>query len=148
MTALHLAGPDDLDRVAALSAAFHAEQGIAQDDATRRAALMPLLEGTPHGCAYLIGPARAPIGHIIITFGWSVALGGLDGVIDQFYLRPAVRGRGIATEVLAGLPRALGQAGLRALHLKIDRDNEPAQRLYARAGFRPSDRFILMSRAL
>ncbi|MFC6687624.1 GNAT family N-acetyltransferase [Jhaorihella thermophila] len=148
MTALHLAGPNDLDRLAALSAAFHAETGIEQADDVRRAALLPLLEGSPHGCAYLIGPARAPIGYIVITFGWSVEFGGLDGFIDEIYLRPAVRGRGIATEVLAGLPRALGQAGVRALHLEVDRDNAAAQRLYARAGFAPRDRCILMTRVL
>ena len=39
--------------------------GIAQQsEAARRAALIPLLEGSPHGAAYLIGPARAPIGYV------------------------------------------------------------------------------------
>lgn len=146
--ALHLAGPDDIDRLLPLVAAFHAEQGIEQGDDTRRTALKPLLDGSPHGAVYIIGPARAPIGYIVLTFGWSLEFGGLDGFVDELWVRPAVRGRGIATEVLTELPRALAGAGLTALHLEVDRDNAAARRLYARSGFQPRDRYMLMSRPL
>ncbi|MGV6848123.1 MAG: GNAT family N-acetyltransferase [Marinibacterium sp.] len=146
--ALHLAGPDDLDRLVPLVAAFHDEQGIASTDDGRRAALQPLLQGSPHGAAYIIGPARAPIGYIVVTFGWSVEFGGLDGFVDELWIRPTVRRRGIATEVLLELPRALAGAGLRALHLEVDRDNAAAQRLYARSGFAARDRYMLMTRDL
>ena len=144
--ALHLAGPDDIDRLLPLVAAFHAEFGITQTDEGRRSALMPVLEGSPHGVAYLIGPARAPIGYIVISFGWSVELGGLDGFVDELYMRPGVRGRGIATEVMVSLPRALAASGLKALHLEVDRNDEATQRLYAKAGFSLRDRYLLMSR--
>ncbi|MBJ6373392.1 GNAT family N-acetyltransferase [Sedimentitalea arenosa] len=146
--ALHLAGPEDLDRLATLVARFHEETGITLDDESRRAGLLPLLEGIPHGAAYLIGPSRAPIGYVVVTFGWSVEFAGLDGFIDELYLRRAVRGRGIATEVLSSLPKALAAAGLKGLHLEVDRDAEATRRLYARAGFVERDRYMLMSRKL
>lgn len=144
--ALTLAGPEHLDRLLPLVTAFHAEEGIELDTEARRAALTPLLEGIPHGSLYLIGPPRAPIGYIIITFGWSVEFGGLDGFIDEFFIRLGVRGRGIATEVLLTLPRALAAAGLRGLHLEVRADNASAQRLYKRAGFVLRDGYHLMSR--
>lgn len=146
--ALHLAGPADLDRLCALVAAFHAEEGLDSDEAQRRDALAPLLEGIPHGAAYLIGPARAPVGYLVVSFGWSVEFGGLDAMIDELYIRPPVRGRGIATEVLAALPRALAAGGVRAMHLEVDRENETAARLYGRVGFEGRDRYMLMSRRL
>ena len=146
--ALKLAQPEDLDRVVALVTAFHAETGITQDDAARRAGLAPLLDGIPHGAVYLIGPSRAPIGYVVVTFGWSVEFGGLDGFIDEIYVRPAVRGRGIASEILISLSAALAEAGLKALHLEVDRADDPSQRIYARAGFKLRDRFALMSRRL
>lgn len=146
--ALRLARPDDLDRLMGLVAAFHAEAGIEQDPDQRRAALAPLLEGIPHGCVYLIGPARAPLGYVILTFGWSVEFGGMDGFVDEIYIRPAIRGRGIATEVLLALPKALAGAGLTALHLEVDRTNEAAHKLYLRTGFKPRDRYMLMSKTL
>ena len=146
MTALHLAKPDDFDRLDTLVAAFHAEAELASSGDLRRAALEPLLEGSPHGAAYLIGPARAPIGYLVVCFGWSVEFGGLDGFLDELYLRPPVRGRGIAAEVLHALPKALAGAGLRALHLEVDRASDSLQRLYARAGFKPRPQYMLMTR--
>ncbi|WP_171240655.1 N-acetyltransferase [Ruegeria sp. HKCCA5491] len=146
--ALRLARPEDLDRLVGLVTAFHSEEGIAQDADQTRNALAPLLEGIPHGCVYLIGPGRAPLGYIILTFGWSVEFGGMDGFVDEIYIRPAVRGRGIASEVLLDLPKALAGAGLTALHLEVDRTNEAAQKLYLRTGFKPRDRYLLMSKKL
>lgn len=146
MTALTLARPEDLERVARLVADFHLEEEIAQDEATRHAAILPLLEGSPHGAIYLIGPGRAPIGYVIVSFGWSVEFGGMDGFVDEIFIRPAVRGRGIGSEVLLNLPKALAGAGLRALHLEVDRDNVAARRLYEKLHFEPRERYMLMTR--
>ena len=104
--ALTLAKPEHLDRLVALCAAFHEEEGITQSDDQRRAALGPLVEGLPYGAVYLIGPPRAPIGYIVICFGWSVEFGGLDAIIDELYIRPGVRGRGIASDVALCAPGA------------------------------------------
>ncbi len=146
--ALHLAKPADLSKLCTLVAAFHAEEALNSSAESREAGIAPLLDGSPHGAAYLIGPTRAPIGYVIVTFGWSVELGGMDGSIDEIYVRPAIRNRGIASEVLNALPKALSAAGLKALHLEVDRKSEAAQRLYARAGFEPRDRYLLMTKDL
>ena len=146
--ALTLAKPAHLDKLMKLCAAFHAEEGITLSDEGREAGLLPLLEGQPYGAVYLIGPASAPIGYIVICFGWSVEFGGLDAIIDELYIRPGVRGRGIATEALIALPRALSGAGLRAIHLEVDRTNEAALKLYQRAGFKPRDQYMFMSKEL
>jgi ribosomal protein S18 acetylase RimI-like enzyme len=146
--ALHLAKPGDLDSLVRLVAAFHDEEGIEATDDMRHAALSPLLEGSPYGAAYLVGPARAPIGYLVVTFTWSVEFGGLDAMIDEIFLRPAVRGRGIAMEVLNALTAELARAGVRAVHLEVDQQNESAKRLYTRSGFRTRENYALMSRVL
>lgn len=145
--ALTLGQPEHLDKLLSLVEAFHTEAGIKSTAKMRRAGIAPLLDGVPHGCAYLIGPPRAPIGYIVITFGWSVEFGGLDGIIDELFIRPGVRGRGIASEALTALPRALAGAGLRAMHLEVDRDNAAAIKLYRRAGFTPRDAYMFMSKS-
>ncbi|AXI42679.1 N-acetyltransferase [Sulfitobacter sp. SK011] len=146
--ALTLAKPEHLNSLTALVAAFHAEENITMSDEALTAGISPLLDGIPHGAAYLIGPPRAPIGYVVITFGWSVEFGGLDAIIDELYIRPGVRGRGIASEALIALPRALAGGGLRAIHLEVDRDNAAAVKLYRRAGFRERDRYMFMSKTL
>ena len=92
-------------------------------------------------------PPRAPIGYVVITFGWSIEFGGMDGFIDELYIRASVRGRGIASEILQELPTALAQqAGLTALHLEVETGNERAQRLYRKLGFSVRDGYHLMTR--
>jgi len=146
--ALHLAKPADLDRLLPLVEAFHSEAGLSSTDEHRRAALEPLLEGSPLGAAYLIGPSKGPIGYIVVTFGWSVEFGGMDGFIDELYIRPSIRGRGMASEVIAALTAMLKSVGMKALHLEVDPDNEKARRLYRRAHFKPREGYLMMSRML
>ncbi|MEM7753431.1 MAG: GNAT family N-acetyltransferase [Pseudomonadota bacterium] len=136
---LHLATADDLDRIERMVAAYHAFEGIESDEATRNAALAPLLEGSPHGAIWMIGPQMAPVGYVAVSFGWSIELGGLDGIIDEFWIREAVRGRGMGGEALLALQKALQQAGVMALSLEVANTNETAQRLYGRAGFKMRD---------
>jgi len=144
--ALHLAKPDDLPRLQSLVAAFHAHEGIEQSDEAREAALLPLLEGSPHGAAYMIGPKNGPVGYIVVSFGYSVEMGGIDGFIDEFYIRENVRGRGMGGEVLRALMPALADYGVKALHLEVARDNAKAKRLYSRLGFKARENYHLMTR--
>jgi len=144
--ALNLAKPDDLSVLQKLVASFHAHQGITQSDIERKDALMPLLEGSPHGAAYLIGPRKGPVGYIVVSFGYSVEMGGIDGFIDEFFIRTNVRGRGLGAEVLRSLLPALAGHGVKALHLEVGRDNDTANRLYKRMGFEAREDYHLMTR--
>lgn len=147
-TAIHLCAEDDAGRIAPLLSAFRAEYGLKETDEAREVALAPLLAGSPYGAAYLLGPARAPVGYVVITFGWSLELGGMEAWLDEIYVRPGVRGRGIATEVLLALGRMLEGAGVKAIHLEADREDRTGQALYRKAGFGLRDRYCLMTRRL
>ena len=136
---LHLATAADLERTERMVATWHGSRGIAGDEADRRAALLPLLEGSPHGAVWLVGPKMAPVGYIVVSFGWSIELGGLSGAIEEFWIRDAVRRRGMGTEALSTLLKALKEAGVVALSADVEQDNDTALRLCARAGFAPQD---------
>ena len=142
---LHLATSDDLDRLLPMVTAYHAHEGIESSPESRRAGLAPLLAGSPHGAVWLIGPRKAPVGYIAVTFGWSVRLGGLDGVIDEFFIRESVRGRGMGSEVLSALLGELARGGLTALHLEVGPGNDRAKRIYKRLGFRAREGHHLMT---
>lgn len=131
---LHLADTSDLDRLMSMVERFHAEVGISTTAEHRDAALRPLLDGSPLGAIWLIGPKMAPVGYVCVSFGWSIELGGMDGMIDEFWVREKVRGRGMGSEALMALQATLREAGLRALHLETLGTN--VSRLYERAGFR------------
>ena len=133
---LHLATPADLDRLEKMVAAYHAFEGIESYEGHRRAALEPLLEGSPHGAVWLIGPKMAPVGYVAASFGWSIELGGMDGFVDELWIREKVRGRGMGSEALLALMKALAEAGVKALSLEVSAQNANAIRIYERAGFR------------
>lgn len=139
---IHLAKPEDMDRLTSMVERFHAEAGIETSDAAREAAIRPLLEGTPLGAVWFIGPRMAPVGYVAVSFGWSIELGGMDGFIDEFWIRDKVRGRGMGAEALTALQAALAEAGVKALHLEAA--GERAAKLYAQAGF-AARRYPLMT---
>ncbi|MEL7461387.1 MAG: GNAT family N-acetyltransferase [Pseudomonadota bacterium] len=142
---IHLATPDDAVKLLPMIEAFHAEDGVKSDVEGRAAAIAPLLEGSPHGALWLIGPRAAPVGYIAITFGWSLASGGLDGTIDEFFIRETVRGRGVGTEVLIALMSELEAGGVTALHLEVADGNDRAARIYKRIGFKTREKYRVMS---
>ena len=143
--ALHLAAEDDTDRILPLISAYHALENITQTDEDRRGAILPLLQGSPHGAIWLIGPRRAPVGYIAISFGWSIEMGGMDGFIDEFFIRETVRGRGVGGEVLTALTRQLSDSGVKALHLEVARGNMSARKFYEKQRFMPRDKYNLMT---
>lgn len=145
---LTLAKPSDLDRLERLVEAYHAFEDIPTTKEERLAALAPLLDGIPHGVAYLLGPPKSPVGYVVVSFGWSVELGGIDGFIDELFIRDAVRGRGMGTEALTSLLPALARHGVKALHLEVATTNSRARGFYARLGFDARDKYHLMTKLL
>ncbi|MEM1427975.1 MAG: GNAT family N-acetyltransferase [Pseudomonadota bacterium] len=144
---LTLCGPDALARLDPMVAAFHTEMAFESTAEDRAAAIVPLLEGSPYGAAYLIGPERAPVGYLVVTFSWSLEFGGMDAMLDEIWVRPAVRGRGMAAEAIEALVQALRPAGIRAISLEAERGGKAA-RLYERLRFVARERYHLMSRTL
>ena len=141
---LHLAGPGDQEKLLPMVARYHDHEGIELSDDERAAALDPLLEGSPLGAVWFIGPKMAPVGYVAVSFGWSIEMGGMDAFIDELWVREKVRGRGMASEALSALIPALEEAGVKALHLEVA-DGNPAERIYKRAGFKRRA-FTLMTR--
>ncbi|MEM9350233.1 MAG: N-acetyltransferase [Pseudomonadota bacterium] len=147
-TAIHKAGPEDVETLIPLITAFHDEEGLDSDETHIRHAITPILKGSPHGELFLAGPRRAPAGYVMVSYGWSIEFGGLDSYMDELYLRPAVRGRGIAGDVIHALSNHLAAKGALSLYLEVDHDNEQALRTYQRAGFESRGRYSLMVRTL
>jgi len=63
-------------------------------------------------------------------------LAGGEAEILSVAVASARRGRGLARALLNLHLRRLAGLGARAVFLEVDEDNEPARRLYQRAGFR------------
>ena len=63
---------------------------------------------------------------------FSQEAGGVSVTIEEIYIDPAYRSRGLATEFFEWLK---AQPGIMRLRLEVEDDNEGAKRLYERMGF-------------
>jgi ribosomal protein S18 acetylase RimI-like enzyme len=148
MSVLTAAGPEHLSRLLPMVEACHAALGLPTSDSRRRAALEPLLRGTPLGAVWLIGPRMAPVGYVAVGMGWSIAMAGPDAFIDEYFIRESVRGRGMGTQALAALAVELGKKGVVAMHLEVATGDNRAQAYCARQGFTRREGYSLMTRRL
>lgn len=83
------------------------------------------------------------VGYLIVCFGFSFEYGGRDAFIDEFYIIPEERGKGIGTEILKKLKDVAKQLDIKAIHLEVEKTNEIGNELYHKAGFRGNSRSLL-----
>ncbi len=131
---LRLAEKGDAERLDRLMAACHSERQIRMAEDARIAVTAPLLTGDVPGAAYLIGPPSSPVGYILLRFGYSVRGGGMVARIDELYMRPPVRGRGMAAEAIHAIARLLRDHGLLGIEAVVP-DGAP-EGLFRRLLFR------------
>lgn len=118
-------------------------------DATQWAAgVRGLISAPEHGRVWLIRMQDELAGYVVLTFGYSLEYFGPYAFLDELYLLPAFRGRGIGTEVIAWLVAYARRTGLRSLHLEVDEANADGQRFYLARGFHYRGHMHLMSLAL
>ena len=146
-----VASIDDDESVVAMCMALNAEDpGPAPVlPQQMRRTLAALREKPIRGRAVVCDIAGDAVGYALLISFWSNELGGEVCTIDELFVLPEHRGRGLATVLiqrLAGGDRSLWPAGAVALALEVSADNERARALYERLGFEP--RNVAMRRLL
>lgn len=135
------ARPTDADELLVLAAEYAAADGHTFDAAIAAAGFRPLLHDDRHGIVHVAerlddgGPVLD--GYGVVTWGWSIEIGGLDVVLDEIYVRS--RGQGTGSALLASLEHACRDRGVKRIFLETERSNEGARRLYARHGYVADD---------
>ena len=133
----------DLPTVLALLRDFYAEDGAAYD-AEADAALQALLADPGLGRVLLIsGEGGVTAGYLVVAFGYSLEFRGRDAFVDELYVAPAHRGRGLGKGALREAERCCREAGIRALHLEVRPHNAQARRLYASAGYQDREHYLM-----
>jgi ribosomal protein S18 acetylase RimI-like enzyme len=143
---LRLAGPADLDDLLERKQRFDATLGIAFEPAVARRALGELLARPELGRAFRIVEGGATVGYAVLCFGFSLEWGGRDAFVDELYVEPAARGRGLGRAALRALVEEARAAGVVALHLEVDDTNAAGQALYRSEGFSGRARRLLTRR--
>ena len=132
------ATPADLDVLLTFMAALRAEDPFpasAVDENATRVAIEKLLANPALGRAWAIRSGGQPAGYVVLTLGYSIEMGGRTAFVDELYVAPAHRGRGLGRRTLAFVADAARSIGVRSLLLEVSPSNEAARRLYRSAGF-------------
>ena len=107
-----------------------------------KAALLTAGAGLALGGVWLVLRDDSVIGHAVVTYGFDLEHGGADAYLTELAIDPEHRGRGAGAAVLDNLAATLRARDVRALHLQVRPEN-PARRLYERAGFVTSPRLVM-----
>lgn len=138
---LRAATADDDGAVAALSVALYVEdpgaRPITPADVART--LDHLRRHPERGRAMVLDAGGDLVGYALVIAFWSNELGGLVAILDELYVAPAARGRGLGTALIAAIAsgRVPGFEAVVAMDLEVTPDNARARALYARLGFAP-----------
>ncbi|MGD1890354.1 MAG: GNAT family N-acetyltransferase [Cyclobacteriaceae bacterium] len=133
----------DISEILEMMADFYAIDNYPFDAVVNQKNLERFLKGDNLGRLYLIREGSNTVGYIVLTFGFSFEYGGRDAFIDEFYLKPAYRAKGIGTKTMEFVEQAALTLDIIALHLEVENHNERANQLYIRRGFTGNNRSLL-----
>lgn len=144
---IHLCRANDAPRIAPLIQALAIEEGAEPADVEDIANIVAALLQSGASDFLLVTIDDQPVGCLQIAYRLSTWQALPYAYLEDFYLAPSVRSRGIGSKLLDyALQRAEGQR-CDSLILDVQTANTAAQRLYQRLGFTTSGR-ILMQRPL
>ncbi len=135
-----VASPADDEHIVTMFMALNSEDpGPAAPSPQQMRRTLAMLRREPmRGRAVVCDIAGDAVGYALLIPFWSNELGGEICTIDELFVLPEHRGRGLATallERLAGGDRSLWPAEAAALTLEVSPGNQRARALYERLGF-------------
>jgi GNAT superfamily N-acetyltransferase len=130
----------------ALMRDFNASQGYSFEPGSAQRALLELLASPSQGRMWLIEVDGVPSGYLALTFGFSLEYGGRDAFVDEFFVHPSARGRGLGRAALSFALAEAARLGIHAVHLEVERGNRSAHALYESLGFIGNQRRLLTHR--
>ena len=141
------AEPADIDDLLRLQAGYYQEDGYAYDEGKAHQAWQTFLRDTSLGSAWAVESAAGLVGYIVVTLGYSLEYLGTDAFVDELYLVPEVRGRGLGREALRIAEAACAGLGVKALPSRGRAEQDwRARELYRGLGFVGSQRVLMTKR--
>jgi ribosomal protein S18 acetylase RimI-like enzyme len=113
------------------------------DEHAVRSVLRQFLADPGLGMAWVFSDGATIAGYIVLTLGYSFEYHGRDAFVDELYVDPQHRRRGIGREALKFVDEQARTMGVTALHLEVDQGNDPALELYQHAGYQDHRRHLM-----
>src|SRR6059036_1471774 len=134
---VRLATEAELEAVTALLVAQLREHHVTTPEAKLASAIEAVLRHPERGRILIAIERGRPVGLAALSFVWPLEHGGRSSWLEELYVQPAARGRGIGTRLLHAALRVAAESGAVAVDLEVDAEHQRAAGLYSREGFRP-----------
>jgi GNAT superfamily N-acetyltransferase len=138
------ARPSDQDAVVALLAAQMAEHRVRSETEKLSQVFRRILADEQSGFVLVARLHSEIVAVAYVATILSVEHGGRAGWLEELYVTPKQRKRGIGSALVNSVIKLVSELGLVALDLEVDADHQRAESLYARLGFRrlPRSRWV------
>ena len=113
---------------------YYQEDELQFDAVRYRHALIAALEQN-RGSAWWLYSGGERAGYALIMDSWSIEFGGLVTILDEIYVLPAWRGKGLASLAILELRQQSHARSAVMMCMETTPDNLSAQKLYQRLGF-------------
>jgi GNAT superfamily N-acetyltransferase len=136
--------PRDLPGYVAMVQAFYRETRPDREFSAEQAlaTVRELGKRKDRGSILLFEREEECVGYAILVTSWSNEHGGAVLAIDELFVAPAHRGKGIASDFISLLGRVAPEECVR-ISLEVHRRNRGALALSKKLGFEPSNRSVL-----
>lgn len=130
------AAQHDIATLISLMADFYTEAGYALDHAAAENAFAVLLADERLGYVWLIEEQDKEVGYVALTLRFAMEYGGLIGCIDDLFVLPTNRNKGLSTAALDEVRAFCEAHEICAITVEVAPENGSAQRVYRRLGMR------------
>ncbi|HEX8313273.1 MAG TPA: GNAT family N-acetyltransferase [Chthoniobacteraceae bacterium] len=122
---------------------FYREERLPFDLPIISRSLQELLAAPESGRLWLLESDEQTIGYFLLTSGFILEFGGRQYFLDEFYVQPHLRGRGLGTLAIGFIEGLCRAEGVHVLRLEVESANSRSIALYERLGFRRHERHTM-----
>ena len=133
--AFRVAAAADGPAVVEIMRTYYEEDGYAFDGAAALRAVETLAQSATLGRLWVAELDGSIAGYLAVTLGFSLEYQGRDAFVDELFLLPRARGRGLGSEALDLAERYCRSQGALHLHLEVEGHRGGAASLYLRRGY-------------
>ncbi|WP_419903143.1 N-acetyltransferase family protein [Kiloniella sp.] len=133
----------DRSAILSMAKAYYQEYGNIYGLPRIEMAIDALLSGEEFARLWIIEESETVIGYLCVTFGFSLETGGREFFIDEIYIKPKYRNKGVGSKALEFACDQSITLGAKRIVLEVEKTNSMAKRLYNNLGFEVHDRYLM-----
>jgi GNAT superfamily N-acetyltransferase len=122
---------------------FYVFERLRFEETRQRQLVSQLVQSPDLGRLILFEHTGELLGYMVLGFGFSLEFHGRDCLLDEFYVVPEHRSKGIGRAAVEFAIATCREMGIRAVHLEADYVNVRGHEFYKRLGFKDHERHLM-----